>query len=617
MRRRTIHDQMVVRLVLTVTIAITFIFILSSEAIRTTIQSYVHQDYKEKAMIAASEVDGIIRQQKVFLETYARMIQHSYARQDSKEERNKTIEKFANQTNPYVAGYWYSYQSNYEKQGKYTSWYGYNLDGKLQGITIPEFIDESSAKLRDDPRYDYYHGPVKKGSTYITSPYLDHFTHFPVISISTPVYDHDNQLIGVAGVDLRFQDLSHISSHLSIHPKSKVVLLNKTGQLLLDTDASDFIWDDTQAQAAEAQSQHEFLLTINEKQITSHIATVDDKGEQKYMISTPIKEAEWQAIVLLPTKVVDQTLMRVFFIIFCIWVALLISIYAFVHWWIKRFVTSPLRSLVEASQRIAAGDLSGQISVRGDNEWGELTQNMNDMLVTMRQQAALEQEIKRMSALKIVGEMAAAISHEIRNPLTTVRGFLQLLRNKPEHEHEHVYFDTMMDEIIRANTIITEYLTLAQHKIVEFQPKSINDIIEHIYPLVQATATVNCQHIELNLKSVPYIMLDEKEIRQLLHNIIRNGLEAMEANKILRIRTRHDGSRVILEVEDEGAGFDPSVLQQAGTPFITTKETGTGLGLAICYSIVQRHGGIMTFHSQPGCTIVSISLPIEMALHSE
>ncbi|WP_051217237.1 sensor histidine kinase [Paenibacillus assamensis] len=612
MRRRTIHDQMVVRLVLTVTIAITFIFILSSEAIRATIQSYVHQDYKEKAMIAASEVDAIIRQQKVLLETYARLIQHSYVSKDSKEERNKIIEKFASQTNPYVAGYWYSYQSNYEKQGKYTSWYGYNSEGKLQGITIPKWLDESSAKLRDDPRYDYYHGPVKKGSTYITSPYLDHFTHIPIISISTPVYDYDDQLIGVAGVDLRFQDLSQISSHLSIHPKSKVVLLNKTGQLLLDKDASDFMWDDTQA-----QSEYEFLAPINEQQMTSQIEITDNKGIQQYMISTPIKEADWQAVILLPTQVIDQTLMKVFFIIFFVWITLLVSIYAFVHWWMRRFVTRPLRTLVEASQRIAAGDLSGKISVRGDNEWGELTQNMNDMLVTMRQQAALEQEIKRMSALKIVGEMAAAISHEIRNPLTTVRGFLQLLRNKPEHEHEHVYFDTMMDEIIRANTIITEYLTLAQHKIVEFQPKSINDIIEHIYPLVQATATVNCQHIELDLKALPYIMLDEKEIRQLLHNIIRNGLEAMEANKVLRIRTKYEGSNVILEVEDEGTGFDPSVLQQAGTPFITTKETGTGLGLAICYSIVQRHGGTMNFHSQPGCTIVSITFPIEMTIHSE
>lgn len=214
-----------------------------------------------------------------------------------------------------------------------------------------------------------------------------------------------------------------------------------------------------------------------------------------------------------------------------------------------------------------------------------------DIDITERKR--FEKEFARLDRLNLVGEMAASISHEVRNPMTTVRGFLQVLSEKQETLAYRDYYDLMIQELDRANSIITEFLSLAKNKPIRRKKVSLNQIILALKPLIEANSLIFNQNIEITTKRTPKLRLDEKEIRQLILNLTRNAMEAMDPGGHLVIETYCEEHYVVLCVRDDGPGIDPHVLEKIGTPFITTKPSGTGLGLAVCYSIALRHEAII------------------------
>lgn len=201
----------------------------------------------------------------------------------------------------------------------------------------------------------------------------------------------------------------------------------------------------------------------------------------------------------------------------------------------------------------------------------------------------LEKEMARLDRLNLIGQMAAGIGHEIRNPMTTVRGFLQILGGKKECAKYKEHFDLMIDELDRANSIISEFLQLAKNKIVEKKLLNLNEVIKMLLPLIQSDAMKNDKYVVLELEKIPDLFLNEKEIRQVIINLVRNGLEASPTGCGLTIRTFFDADDVVLAIQDNGEGISSDVLEKIGTPFFTTKDNGTGLGLAVCYSIAARH----------------------------
>lgn len=209
--------------------------------------------------------------------------------------------------------------------------------------------------------------------------------------------------------------------------------------------------------------------------------------------------------------------------------------------------------------------------------------------IDMTQRKLFEKELARLDRLNLVGEMAASISHEVRNPMTTVRGFLQLLSEKPECLQYRDYYKLMIQELDRANSIITEFLSLAKDKPIKLRKVNLNAVIRAIEPLIEANAMILNQNVRIIKKRTPKLRLDEKEIRQLILNLIRNAMEAMDSGGYLTIKTYCVENQVILSVGDDGPGIDPTILDKLGTPFITTKPSGTGLGLPVCYSIALRH----------------------------
>lgn len=160
-------------------------------------------------------------------------------------------------------------------------------------------------------------------------------------------------------------------------------------------------------------------------------------------------------------------------------------------------------------------------------------------IVDTSEQNRIEKEMARLDRLKLVGEMAASIGHEIRNPMTTIRGFLQLLIENQDYSPEMPYFELMIEELDRANGIISEYLGMAQDKMIDLQPRYLDQAVKSIYPMIQADANIREMRVCLELTKPPIPMIDEKEIRQMIINLARNGLEAMSPGGTLTIGNSH------------------------------------------------------------------------------
>jgi len=254
----------------------------------------------------------------------------------------------------------------------------------------------------------------------------------------------------------------------------------------------------------------------------------------------------------------------------------------------------------------------GLYSAEGLTINGELC--LLSMLIDITDRKQLESEMNRLSQLNLVGEMAASIGHEIRNPMTTVRGFLQILRDNEVYAKEVEYFDLMIEEMDRANLIISEFLSLAKNKMVRKMPENLNAIIRSLLPLVQANAMIVDQHIKLDLNPIPDLLLDSKEISQLILNLVNNALESMPAGGEATVRTYADENSVILSVQDQGHGIEKDLIEKLGTPFFTTKEQGVGLGLATCYRIASRHNAKIDLISSFTGTTFWVRFPLETAV---
>lgn len=215
----------------------------------------------------------------------------------------------------------------------------------------------------------------------------------------------------------------------------------------------------------------------------------------------------------------------------------------------------------------------------------------------------LEQDVSRLDRLNTVGQMAANVAHEIRNPLTTVKGYLQFFQQKPSFSSYYEQFNLLISELDRANIIIQEYLSLCKNRARELKPTSLNQIIQDIYPLLKTAANASSKIVHYVHDTTPAVYLDEKEIRQLLLNLVRNGLESMEPGGTVTLRTYVENGDVILSVSDQGGGIPQHILDNIGKPFLTTKENGTGLGLAVVYRIANDHQATIQVDSnQQGTT---------------
>ncbi|MBY0098928.1 PAS domain-containing sensor histidine kinase [Mesobacillus maritimus] len=222
-----------------------------------------------------------------------------------------------------------------------------------------------------------------------------------------------------------------------------------------------------------------------------------------------------------------------------------------------------------------------------------------------------EKRLRRTEKLSVVGELSASVAHEIRNPLTSLKGFVQLL--KMEDEKHHLYYKIMLDELDRINHIVGELLLLAKPQKVLYKKVDIQNIISDVVSLLKTEASLHNIQIEfMSREDEIQIECEPNQLKQLFINIIKNAIDASNQGDVVAVSLDQIGENVSIIIKDNGCGISNERLKRLGEPFYSSKEKGTGLGLTVSFNIVQSHSGKIQFKSEQNKgTVVQIDLPIK------
>jgi len=239
------------------------------------------------------------------------------------------------------------------------------------------------------------------------------------------------------------------------------------------------------------------------------------------------------------------------------------------------------------------------------------------VLRDLREIKLLQEEVKRSEKLAAIGELAAGVAHEIRNPLSSIRGFAQFLRHSlKDKPQEKEYAETMVSEVDRINRVVTDLLTFARPMAVDIAPTDITELVEHAVRLIKADAMSRQVKIRTRISDLSRLPMDGNQITRALLNLLLNALQAVPPGGHIEIGAELDAtaSRLYLWVEDDGPGVADDKIEKIFEPFYTTHDKGTGLGLAIVHKIAENHNGEIRVVGPPkggtrGCRF-SIVLPV-------
>lgn len=482
--------------------------------------------------------------------------------------------------------------------------------GTEQGgyFEYPSFFSESGYDPRS--RIWYQEALNHRGRPYLTDPYFMLTTGELVVAVARTV-ERDDKIVGVVVAGWNVHELEKEIEEFKMGKTGYVIILSPNNKIIICSKHQEWVMK------TPSEIGLPVLADLSDDGKIQQI-TIDGK---KLLVSVNISPLTgWKAIAIIEEAELAGNVKQIMTPIFIIYFIMLMLILGSIFLITKKYVIEPISGLTEGVIALANGDLEFQVVIKDKNEFGILAETFNEMARKLKEnfkkiqqqnemilwnaikQKEIEKQIARLDQLNIIGEMAAGIAHEVRNPMTTVRGFLQMLAKKEHDSPNAPFYGIMIEELDRANGIISEFLSLAKNKAVNLKYANLNEIIKAIVPLLQADATVNNKYINMKLGSIPNLLVDEKEIRQVILNMVRNGLEAMQEKGEIRIRTYCEDNKVVLAIADQGSGIQTEILDNIGIPFQTTKENGTGLGLPVCYSIAARHNAKISVETGPNGT---------------
>jgi two-component system, NtrC family, sensor kinase len=291
-------------------------------------------------------------------------------------------------------------------------------------------------------------------------------------------------------------------------------------------------------------------------------------------------------------------------------------------------VTRPLRELKSSAEAVGRGDFSRRVEVRYDDECGELARVFNQMTENLRdsrEQLEMTVETLKLTQAQLIqseklsgiGKFIAGVAHELNNPLTSVMGFSELLRQADVDPKHKRYLEMIHKSALRCQKIVQALLSFARHRSPERKPACLNRLVEAAVEILQYQFRTGNIEVKLHLDPrLPQAMVDPHQIQQVLVNLLNNARQAIETHQPkgwVKVTTETCGHQVRVVIQDSGPGIPEENLSKIFDPFFTTKEVGkgTGLGLSLCYGIIKEHGGKITPRSKPGegATFI-IELPI-------
>lgn len=403
----------------------------------------------------------------------------------------------------------------------------------------------------------------------------------------------------------------------------QVRIFNKEGQVIYSPDKSllgEFV--DTRTEACYACHVADQPLERLSRPQRTRIFGHDDDGGRRLGIINPIynepscwqadchAHAEEQSVlgildVTLPLAEVDLQLAVNGRRAAALSVAAILAI-VFILWlFIRQRVVNPVAQLLEATNKVAAGDLEYQLSVNRDDELGHLERSFNAMT---RRLAAVQSQLYQSNKLASIGRLAAGVAHEINNPLTGVLVHSSFLHKRAEEgSEEQQDLETIVHETKRCREIVRGLLDFARQAPTSKGMVEINRVIERALKIVDNQLRVKeIKVIQALREDLPATWADDNQIAQVVINLLVNAADAIgsgggEIYAATEVRDTEEGQSIEIKVADSGCGIDEQHLGQIFEPFFTTKEQhGTGLGLAVVWGILQQHGGTIQVDSQPG-----------------
>jgi len=282
---------------------------------------------------------------------------------------------------------------------------------------------------------------------------------------------------------------------------------------------------------------------------------------------------------------------------------------AILGWLFARGVTKPILTLVAGTREVARGDLNHKVMVKGKDEIAVLMESFNAM--TSQLKAGRERAV-RAERLAAWRNVARSIAHEIKNPLTPIQLSMYRLRKNLGSERYGQIFDqaytSIINEVENLRNMVTEFSDFARMPKPRTKPTDPKEIVQDAISLYTGLPDSIALHTEL-ADNLPQVMADPDQIRQVLHNLIGNAVDAMPDGGKLSVIMRQEINNVVIEISDTGCGMSEEIREKMFTPYFTTKETGTGLGMAITAQIIEEHDGEITVESEESVgTTVTVKL---------
>jgi len=271
-------------------------------------------------------------------------------------------------------------------------------------------------------------------------------------------------------------------------------------------------------------------------------------------------------------------------------------------------IQRPLEELRRVIGRVSEGDLGARVDfAKRNDDVGQLGQQFNEMIRQLEENRAEierlhQREMARAEHLATIGELAAGLAHEIRNPLAGIAGVVEVMgRELPPESSSRAVLPEVHSEIQHIQAILNDLLVYARPRPPEFHPADLNATVEQAVFL--ARQQVRTKPIEITLepeKRLPGILHDPVQVQQVILNLLLNGIQAISNQGKIEVALRQEREYAVVRIRDNGKGISRESLPRIFKPFFTTRKEGTGLGLPLARGIVESHKGRIEVTSEPG-----------------
>jgi two-component system, NtrC family, sensor kinase len=447
-----------------------------------------------------------------------------------------------------------------------------NIQGRIQAY---------SGEYKTDNGYESFLGEVLKGKSFVSDFIYFQDTKSYGVYYAAPIMDEENKIKGAVVERMNFNAILDIISNVRLGEKGYAFLVDSNGNYISHPfNSMEVIKNLNNSKYASFYTTHKNIQYFSALYGISKYDT--QKNNWYVVVEEPVSEA-YEVAYRLRTYTV---------IVLFISVAIVFVLVAI----LSRKIAMPIKNLLKETQNIAEGDIGQNINIKSSDEIGSLAESFNKML------GKLEESVTRAKSLEALGALSAGMAHEIRNPLTSIKGYAQYIMSELDKKSE-LYSDmtVISSEVDRLNNILDRFLAFARPNELKLEMCDVNEIVREVINLIKRDSLHDNIEFDIKFGLIPLIDIDFEQMKQVILNIVINGVQSMPQGGTLTISTENNEilSMVEIEISDTGQGITLENEKKIFEPYFTTKDKGIGLGLAICARIIENHKGIIEVESVP------------------